>query len=56
MISVLTDLLTNTHSTTLHLTNDDTSLLTSGNVGISNTNPTDTLSIGDRIMFSDTSA
>ena len=48
-------LLTNTHSTTLHLTNDDTSLITSGNVGISNTNPTDTLSIGDRIMFSDTS-
>ena len=48
-------LLTNTHSTTLHLTNDDTSLITSGNVGISNTNPTDTLSIGDRIMFSNTS-
>src|SRR6056300_1230072 len=49
-------LLTNTHLTSLHLTNDDTSLITSGNVGISNTNPTDTLSIGDRIMFSNTSA
>ena len=51
----ITELLTNTHSTTLYLTNDNTSLITSGNVGISNTNPTDTLSIGDRIMFSNTS-
>ena len=52
----VTELLTNIHSTTLQLTNGNTSLLTSGNVGISNTNPTDTLSIGDRIMFSNTSA
>ena len=52
----ITELLTNIHSTTLQLTNDNISLLTSGNVGISNTNPTDALSIGDRIMFSDTKA
>ena len=52
----VTELLTNIHSTTLQLTNGNTSLLTSGNVGISNTNPTDTLSIGDRIIFSNTRA
>ena len=51
----VTELLTNIHSTTLQLTNGKTSLLTSSNVGISNANPNDTLSIGDRVMFSNTS-
>ena len=52
----VTEVLTNVHSTTLQLTNDNTSLITSGNVGISNTNPQDTLSIGDRIIFSNTNS
>ena len=44
----------NTTSNTVQFTNATTSLVTSGNVGISNTNPTFTLSVGSNTYVSDT--
>ena len=46
----------NVTSNTIQFVNEATAFVTLANVGISNTNPVDTLSIGDRVFFSNTSS